>query len=183
MALSCHTEKEDVNIGKDPSSLEVSIPSTDAISESSPEEEPVSSQNDDPPESSQNGGQSESDNPITSETPGLLINTSWKLLGIVDSETGSLSEIEPKDCAECYTLTFDTETTARGKSMLNHVFLTRLNPIEVHCGSYASDCIGGSQKCNYYCELLNTVSSYEVHENELKLYFNGKNYLLFKTWK
>ena len=40
-----------------------------------------------------------------------LSGTNWKLAGIVDTKTGVLTKIEPKDCEKCYTLTFDTDTT------------------------------------------------------------------------
>jgi hypothetical protein len=45
-----------------------------------------------------------------------LKGTKWKLAGIVDVQTGKLTELEPKDCEECYTLAFLTDTTAEGRS-------------------------------------------------------------------
>ena len=44
--------------------------------------------------------------------PASLVNTKWKLVGSMNDETGVLTELEPKDCEECYTLTFDTDSTA-----------------------------------------------------------------------
>ncbi|MDR2139809.1 MAG: hypothetical protein LBP50_09710, partial [Tannerella sp.] len=46
--------------------------------------------------------------------PVPLAGTKWKLAGIVDMETGALRELEPKDCAGCYTLVFDSDHTASG---------------------------------------------------------------------
>jgi hypothetical protein len=48
-----------------------------------------------------------------------LAGTQWKLAGIVNTATGVLAELEPKDCATCYTLTFDTDSTAEGTSIMN----------------------------------------------------------------
>ncbi|MDR3269482.1 MAG: hypothetical protein LBT83_10520 [Tannerella sp.] len=42
-----------------------------------------------------------------------LEGTEWILAGIVDVATGEVTEPEPKDCAECYTLLFDKDTIGR----------------------------------------------------------------------
>ena len=47
---------------------------------------------------------------LTNGTDLILKGTKWKLAGITDP-TGSLKVLEPKDCAECYTLTFETDST------------------------------------------------------------------------
>jgi hypothetical protein len=47
-----------------------------------------------------------------------LKGTKWKLAGIVDA-TGKLTELEPKDCEQCYTLEFDTDSTAWLQSVSN----------------------------------------------------------------
>ena len=115
--------------------------------------------------------------PTDIESSTNLASTKWKLAGLVDSETGELKVLEPKDCDDCYTLKFDTDTTAQGKSWVNYVFLTSLNPIEIHCGTLALDCHNENQVC--YCDLLKSVISYDVYESELILYLNNQNYLLF----
>ena len=50
-----------------------------------------------------------------------LKDTKWKLAGIINTQTGELKELEPINCEDCYTLTFDTNTRARGISMINMV--------------------------------------------------------------
>jgi len=35
-----------------------------------------------------------------------LQGTKWKLIGIVDTQTDNLTELEPIDCEKCYTFTF-----------------------------------------------------------------------------
>ena len=120
--------------------------------------------------------------PTTVESSNYLVGTKWKLEGLVDAETGDLEILEPKDCADCYTLMFDADTTAQGKAIVNHVFLTSLNPIKIQCGTYALECIE-NQGCNYYCDLLKSVTSYDANESELILYLSNQNYLLFKIIK
>jgi hypothetical protein len=44
--------------------------------------------------------------------PTYLAGTKWKLVGIVSIETGDTTELVPKDCEYCYTLTFETDYTA-----------------------------------------------------------------------
>jgi len=51
------------------------------------------------------------DSPTQALTTQTLNGTSWKLVGIMDTRTGSLTELEPKDCKKCYTLMFGTSTT------------------------------------------------------------------------
>ena len=57
-----------------------------------------------------------------------LKGTKWKLAGIVDTETGDLKELEPKDCDECYTFTFDTDSTAIGWITSNDL-IVNLRPV------------------------------------------------------
>ena len=109
-----------------------------------------------------------------------LVGTKWKLEGIMNAETNTLKVLEPKDRDDCYTLTFDTDTTAQGKSVANIVFLVSLDPIQIQCWTYVGECFGENE-CNVYCEALRFVKSYEFSENELKMYFNdNQDYLLFK---
>jgi hypothetical protein len=109
-----------------------------------------------------------------------LTGTKWKLAGIADLRTGALEALEPKDCEGCYTLSFDTDTTAQGLSMANIVLLTKLNPVEIHCGTYVLECPDGDM-CNRYCEALRSVKSYAFDKNGLKFFFDDNgHYLLFK---
>ena len=59
---------------------------------------------------------------------GYLTGTKWKLAGIVDIETGELTELEPKDCAPCFTLSFDTDGT-----------FSIYSPVGVYGGCYSAD--------------------------------------------
>jgi len=119
-----------------------------------------------------------------------LANTKWKLVGIVNAETGEIKELEPKDCEECYTLTFDKEYTAIAHSIIwdSRVDLLNLNPPEIITDDlrlelYEKDgeyYTGGDQ----FHKAILCAESYVITSEELKLYFaRGEYYLLFKPFK
>ena len=56
---------------------------------------------------------------VMNSTDVSLKGTTWKLVGIVDVKTDDLTELEPKDCVGCYTLSFDTDDTFRGLTTSN----------------------------------------------------------------
>jgi hypothetical protein len=116
----------------------------------------------------------------------LLKGTKWKLAGIVDSQTSSLKELEPKECKKCYTLIFDTDST----------FLTYTGSNDLG-GGYIIDCAKHSFQITYFggtkvCEIddgnlytrpfwKQTIQSFSYGENELRLHYdNGNNHLLFR---
>ena len=108
-----------------------------------------------------------------------LKGTKWKLAGIVDAQTGELTELEPKNCAECFTLTFDTNTTAHGKSIQNHVVILGLDPVSI---VIATDVLDGPDG-DIFCDIVQTAlfNSYTLTINELKFFYNNNNnYLLYK---
>jgi len=112
----------------------------------------------------------------------VLANTKWKLVGIVNTETGEIKELEPKDCEECYTLTFTTGTKAevlvyREKISID---LSYLGQIE------RADIPFATEEDRYFIEaLLNyNTKSYTVTSIELKFINDVENYyLLFKSQK
>jgi len=121
-----------------------------------------------------------------SEIPLGLQNTKWKLVGIFDAETDTLiKELEPKDCEDCYTLTFDTSTPVLGISIWAVTFMYSLDPILFGC-----DLIGEPFNGSLYTDALASSHSYTFNENELKFYFNDikkrepiSRFLLYKPFK
>jgi len=114
-----------------------------------------------------------------------LQGTAWKLVGIVDTQTNMLTELEPKNCEKCYTFTFDTDTTANGKSIFCGTYILGLDPIIIAVDK-AREKFDGYR----YCELLLSVKSYTVDNNALKLYFEDSrnmyplnSFLLYKPIK
>jgi hypothetical protein len=117
-----------------------------------------------------------------------LKETSWKLVGIMDTQTGSLTELEPKDCEECYTLTFDTDTTFSSYSSAN----SSLSPFATYTYNYethgfriiehATTLLPERGDGDLWLSILLTVNAFTLLENELRLYYNeNKNYLFFKS--
>jgi hypothetical protein len=109
-----------------------------------------------------------------------LVNTKWKLVGIMGIEKIFI-ELEPKECEACYTITFDTDTTASGRSACNDINILNINPIniartKVYCGDTSDE--------EKYWTAIISVTSYIVENDELKFFYNdGKNWLLYKLQK
>ena len=108
----------------------------------------------------------------------------WKLNGIVDAETGKLTELEPKDCKKCYTLTFTEDYTYTGFSSTNalagkYTVNFEASIIEIQYGGTKMGEFGDGA---LYADILSSVQSFSFSETgELKLYSNEKkNYLLYK---
>jgi hypothetical protein len=59
----------------------------------------------------------------TEPEPTGLTGTKWKLQGILDIQTDVLQILEPTDCEKCYTLEFDTDSTASGYSAVLSIFI------------------------------------------------------------
>jgi hypothetical protein len=115
-----------------------------------------------------------------SEEKSELTGTEWKLAALVDIQTGESIEPEPKECNQCYTLEFDSETTAIGKSIGNilHFIVTGSN-IDMFLMTELGDSDQGNVTLFY--EALLTLDTYEYSKDELKIYYDEKNrYLLYK---
>jgi hypothetical protein len=135
-----------------------------------------------------------------------LEGTTWKLAGFVDAETGVLTEVvprkghldietatltdgDPMDCEKCYKLTFVTDVEARGWSVLNGLYISFLEPIQISSTniSFSEKPISGGTKIGEpltptrYTDALHDLTSYICYNDELKLFYNNnRNYLLFK---
>jgi hypothetical protein len=120
-----------------------------------------------------------------------LQGTKWKLAGIVDVQTGELTVLEPANCTECYTLTFDTDSTMSGHSTANDLILEIVtmssNPGLNIC---TISRIGMLTKINergdgsLYLDILYCVNSYIQEDSNLKFFYtkdNKTSYLLFKS--
>ena len=112
-----------------------------------------------------------------------LQGTKWKLMGIFDVVSDTLiKELEPYDCAECYSFTFDTDSTAIGRSTSNILGVMLKPTIRVFL---MTDALG----TDFYLEdailfrnAIETIISYQLlSNNELRFYYNGNNnYLKFE---
>ena len=130
-----------------------------------------------------------------------LKGTKWKLEYIFHYESNTFLVLEPRDCEECYTLTFDTDTTAIAQSANSRDFdFFKL----IFSGNKVRSIMpstGGGESL-YAFRFRMSINSligrpFSISESEMKLYFalpNGmvcplagnlklnpiKNYLLFK---
>jgi hypothetical protein len=108
-----------------------------------------------------------------------LKGTKWKLAGIVD-ETSKLTELEPKDCEECYTLEFDTDSTALLQSVSNEgkAYINRVPPI---LGTQTER--GEAGDGYLFVDILYFITSYTLEKNKLKFFYiknEKESYLLYK---
>jgi hypothetical protein len=110
-----------------------------------------------------------------------LAGTKWKLTGIVNILTDELTTLEPRDCEQCYTLTFITDSMAKGLSVVCKLGLD-LSLL----GSYNIEGISEPADGDIFCDALysQNVKSYTVTTTELRFINNVDNYyLLFKPYK
>ena len=110
-----------------------------------------------------------------------LKGTSWRLIGIVNSETGILREFEPNasDCAKCFTLTF--KPLNRFGYTFDFFAYCTVNEI---WGKYTADYktgrivvtkFGGTRvlapgDAHLFYRALHFMQSFTLTENELRLY-------------
>ena len=119
-----------------------------------------------------------------------LVNTKWKLEGIVDVETEILTELGHKECYECYTITFRPDSTFIGT--MGHCKIIFWN-YEVdyktgvllipNNGKDAGCDLPESQEERLYLQILLEIQSFIVNKYPriLHLYYNdAKNYLKYK---
>ncbi|MDR1592316.1 MAG: hypothetical protein LBS16_05480 [Prevotellaceae bacterium] len=86
-----------------------------------------------------------------------LAGTQWKLAGIfIAHHNLQEKDLKPVDCEKCYTLSFDSDTTATGISVDNTlaVNLKQQSPIRT-----VTD-ISESGDAGLFCELLPLITSY-----------------------
>ena len=116
-----------------------------------------------------------SSNAATEDNEMTLTGTAWKLVGVVDTETGELKELEPNECNGCYTFTFDTDSTAIGRSASNTLGVILRPVVRI----FLMTDVGGENII--FTNAIGTIISYELSKNELTFYCNdGKNYLTCK---
>ena len=121
-----------------------------------------------------------------------LKDTKWKLAGIVDVQTGVLAELEPTDCDECFTLTFDTDSTFSGRTV-NNIMWGRYeidyNAYTFHVTDFVVSEARDRGDGELYSKILGhqflrKIQSFTIkdtHPRILHLYYNdSKHYLKYK---
>jgi hypothetical protein len=120
-----------------------------------------------------------SDNEDLSEDEDIALSgTQWKLSGIADVETNVLKELEPAEYEDGYTIVFDTDSTGWSMSAINTIMVKLWPETTIKGLKKVKDTVLGDVKLFY--DIIETVRSYELVNNELKFFYNEeKNYLLF----
>jgi hypothetical protein len=108
-----------------------------------------------------------------------LTGTQWKLAALVDMQTRESIEPDPKECNKCYTLEFDSDTTATGQSILNELrFIVTSSNIKMLEMTEIWD--GENNNVDLFYDALLTIDTYEYSRDELKIYYDeGRYYLLY----
>jgi hypothetical protein len=110
-----------------------------------------------------------------------LQGTQWKLEGIVNVQTDEMQVLEPVDCEQCYTLVFNTDTTAAGKSTTNILLLNLNTPPYLGVATEVGEMGDGF----IFTNVLYFITNYE-HDNDnakLKFFYQREEtdyYLIFK---
>ncbi|MCL2132559.1 MAG: META domain-containing protein [Lentimicrobiaceae bacterium] len=117
-----------------------------------------------------------------------LQGTSWKLVGIVDVQADTLKIFESNiDDSVSFTITFNEDSTISGwgncnefygfyeTDANNNIYFRELMKTAVFCHHYDEE--------ELYGEFLYKVRFFSIGENELKLYKDKQNYLLYKPYK
>ena len=122
------------------------------------------------------------------EEPIDLTDTKWELNGIVDAQTGKLTELEPKSCKECYSLTFDADgTTVRSFTSIGSLkkeyevdYTTNTISMSENKGSLLDESHADGP---LFWSILPTVQSFSYKNGELRLYYNDKKeYLSYRPY-
>jgi hypothetical protein len=117
----------------------------------------------------------------TPEEKSELTGTKWKLAALADIQTGESIEPYPKECSKCYTLEFDSDTTAVGRAVANTLGLA-VTPSSIKMIGHTKIWEGDNHFELFY-DALRTIDTYEYSKDELKIYYAGKKkYLLYKPF-
>jgi len=120
-----------------------------------------------------------------------LKGTSWKLVGIVDVEAGVMKELEPKDCAWCFTLTFETSNITCSKyseftGNSGNQFLWGCYEIDYSTRTFQIFGIGmnlptGVPDSHFFSRpfMNRWIHSFSHRKKELKLYFTPEPKLVY----
>jgi hypothetical protein len=111
--------------------------------------------------------------------PEHLTGTKWKLAGYFDVQSRILTEAEPKNCEDCYTLVFESDSVAWGYSIINVMGLHLWPKLAMGIATMVGDRHNGNAQLLY--DAMRIVESYAIENGEMKIYYNNKrNYLLYK---
>ncbi|MDO4725626.1 MAG: hypothetical protein Q4A56_00170 [Porphyromonadaceae bacterium] len=107
-----------------------------------------------------------------------LKGTTWKLDGIYDVNKKELKVLTPIECEDCYSFTFDTDSTAQGKSTTNKLEVYLTESVRIGVQTLIAE-IGDGY---IFYEATGKITHYNASNMYLKFFFDeGNKYLLFKS--
>ena len=105
----------------------------------------------------------------------------WKLEGFGNTSNKSFKEANPKDCEECFVVTFNSDNSFFGKSSINalssNYVLSDFN-LSFPKGIIATE-IAENGDGSRFTEAFGTVFRYSIEKSKLKLFYSETEYLLF----
>jgi len=111
-----------------------------------------------------------------------LIGTEWKLIGFVDGKKNRIRLAKPGG-GDSYTLIFEETGEVRGQTSTNAAYgeysmhkNQQLLISDFHNITEKSELFDGK----HYIESMNKVSSFDISNKGLGLYYDSQKYLLFK---
>lgn len=110
---------------------------------------------------------------------------SWKCVGFGDTKTNNVNIIEPKDCENCYTLTFEEDGTFNGKSAINLLsksYTLSNNQLSFPYGALATY-VQEEGDGSLFTDALVRVFQFSFKKSELKLFYSETEFLLFNRLK
>jgi hypothetical protein len=114
-----------------------------------------------------------------------LIGKKWKLDSFVNGTDGStkIPEVFPFRPYNCYWIQFEEGKTVNGRSSSNLLlgsYNFNFDASEIKLEIHAATELGERPDGDTFINRLNSVHSFEYRESALLLYYNEKDYLLFK---
>ena len=106
-----------------------------------------------------------------------------KLVGFGNTADNTFREAEPKDCEQCYTITFREDGTFFGYTSTNEVggrYIVETTAQKIEFINFGGTKINELPDGHVYADAFNSVNLFEINSNKLRLYYNnGLNFLLF----
>jgi len=110
-----------------------------------------------------------------------LVGFIWKLDGIVETETGNLTVLEPSDCVDCYSLIFITDSTTSCVATFFSKF--QFYSVNYEKGYIYFDGVkqftDETDDGDFWWDFFPTTCPFFLQEDELRLHVTNQQYLLF----
>ena len=107
----------------------------------------------------------------------------WKLEGFGNTSNKSFKDANPKDCEECFVITFNVDNTFTGKTTTNTLwskYILSDNKLSFPNGISTTKIYETGDGAKF-TESLRFVSQYSFEKSKLRLFYSETEYLLFHS--